>query len=85
MSRRQQIIDTAAELFASRGYQRIYSKEELSAWRARNHCPENDRLCGEAVWMGQTTLLGSRTDMDQIAEAVRKVQTHAGRLTRDVS
>ena len=71
--------------FASRGYARIYTKEDLAGWRARNHCPENDRLCGEAVWMGQTTLLGSRTDMEQIAEAVRKVQAHAGRLARDMS
>jgi dTDP-4-amino-4,6-dideoxygalactose transaminase len=66
--------------FASRGWARIYTKEDLASWRARNQCPENDRLCGEAVWMGQTTLLGSRTDMDQIAEAVRKVQKHADRI-----
>ena len=30
----------------------------------------------------QTTLLGSRSDMDQIAEAVRKVQRQAGKLVR---
>ena len=71
--------------FATRGYQRLYGKEELAAWRARNACPENDRLCGEAVWMGQTTLLGTRTDMDQIAEAVRKIQDHAPRLAREIS
>lgn len=71
--------------FATRGYQRIYSKEQLAEWRARNLCPENDRLCGEAVWMGQTTLLGTRSDMDQIAEAFRKIQAHAPRLARDVS
>ena len=28
----------------------------------------------------QTTLLGPRSDMDQIAEAVRKVRKNAGRL-----
>jgi dTDP-4-amino-4,6-dideoxygalactose transaminase len=73
------------QTFATRGYQRIYSKEQLSGWRERNSCPQNDRLCGEAVWHGQTMLLGPRTDMDQIAEAIRKVQAHAGRLAQAVS
>jgi dTDP-4-amino-4,6-dideoxygalactose transaminase len=64
----------------SRGYRRIYGEKELADWRERNHCPQNDRLCGEAVWLGQTMLLGPRRDMDQIAEAARKVQAHAARL-----
>jgi dTDP-4-amino-4,6-dideoxygalactose transaminase len=71
--------------FASRGFQRVYSREQLAAWREQNRCPQNDRLCVEAFWMGQTTLLGARSDMDQIAVAVRKVQAHAGRLAREVS
>jgi dTDP-4-amino-4,6-dideoxygalactose transaminase len=71
--------------FAGRGYQRVFAKEQLAGWRARNHCPENDRLCGEAFWMGQTALLGTRADMDQIASAIRKVQAHAGRLARGAS
>jgi dTDP-4-amino-4,6-dideoxygalactose transaminase len=71
--------------FASRGFARIYSKEQLATWRERNQCPQNDKLCAEAFWMGQTTLLGTRADMDQIAEAVRKVQAHAGRLVREVA
>ena len=28
-------------------------------------------------------LLGSKTDMEQIAEAIRKVQAHAGELVKD--
>ena len=35
----------------------------------------------EAVWLTQTMLLGPRRDMDQIADAVRKVQAHAARLS----
>ena len=34
----------------------------------------------EAVWLTQTMLLGPRSDMDQIAEAIRKIQRHAGEL-----
>ncbi len=30
----------------------------------------------------QTTLLGPRSDMDQIADAVRKIQKQAGKLAK---
>jgi len=66
----------------SRAFKRIYSEKELKEYEERNQCPENDRLCAEAVWFYQTMLLGTRQDMDQIAEAIRKIQRHAGELTR---
>jgi hypothetical protein len=52
----------------------------LAGYDDRNNCPENDKLCEEAVWMYQYMLLGSRTDMEQIVEAVGKVQKQAGAL-----
>lgn len=67
---------------ASRGYGRVFPKKTLDEWAERNRCPMNDRLCQEAVWLGQTQLLGSRSDMDQIAEAVRKIHAHAGALVK---
>jgi len=66
----------------SPAYQTICSKERITRWEERNHCPENDRLCTEAVWLTQNMLLGPRGDMDQIAEAVRKIQAHAAELAR---
>jgi perosamine synthetase len=66
----------------SRAYRHIYSAKELAALSERNRCPENDRLCREAVWFSQNTLLGNRTDMDQIAEAVRKIQRHSPQLMK---
>ncbi len=66
----------------SRGYQSIYGKERIKRWEQTNDCPENDRLCEEAVWLTQNMLLGSRHDMEQIAEAVRKIQVHATELER---
>jgi perosamine synthetase len=71
-----------AEALSGRGFRAIYSKARLDAWREQNRCPENDRLCAEAVWLTQTMLLGSRKDMDDIAEAVQKVQRHADRISR---
>ena len=58
----------------SRGFRRIYSDKDIKALEERNVCPENDKLCQEAVWLTQNMLLGSKGDMEQIAEAVRKVQ-----------
>lgn len=70
------------DAFSSRGFTAIYSKAQLDAWRERNRCPQNERLCSEAVWLTQTMLLGPRKDMDDIAEAIRKIQTHAGQLVK---
>ena len=68
--------------FGTRGYQAIYGKKFLEDWHERNQCPANERVCREAVWLTQTQLLGPRRDMDQIAEAVRKIKQHAVELAR---
>jgi perosamine synthetase len=64
----------------SRAFQAIYSPKRISEYLEQIHCPANDRLCESAVWLMQTTFLGPRSDMDQIAEAVRKIQGQAGKL-----
>jgi dTDP-4-amino-4,6-dideoxygalactose transaminase len=64
----------------SKAYQTVYSPERLQAYWKANHCPENDRLCEQAVWFTQNVLLGTRSDMDDIATAVRKVHDQAGTL-----
>jgi dTDP-4-amino-4,6-dideoxygalactose transaminase len=69
-------------LVKSRHYQKLYPAETLKNWADRNQCPKNDQLCQEAVWFTQNMLLGPRTDMDQIAEAIRRIQKHAGELAR---
>jgi perosamine synthetase len=71
---------SVAETLAGRAYERIYGKSELARLAERNHCPQNERLCAEAVWLTQTMLLGPKGDMDQIAEAIRKLQRHASEL-----
>lgn len=66
--------------FSSRPFRAIYSESEMQNWRERNHTPENEKLCQEAVWLSQNRLLGSKRDMEQVAEAVRKIQKHARAL-----
>ena len=70
------------DAFSVPGFRTIYSKARLDQWRAQNECPQNDRLCTEAVWLVQTMLLGPRQDMEDIAEAVRKVQAAAPQLVK---
>ncbi len=66
----------------SRGYKRLFSAARLKQWEEQNHCPANDKLCSEAVWFTQNMLIGPRVDMDQIAEAVRKIRANAALLAR---
>ena len=67
---------------ASRSWQRLFPAETLAQWEARTECPANDKVSEEAAWFTQTTLLGPRSDMDQMAEAIRKIQKHAGDLAK---
>lgn len=69
-----------SQLAQNRHYRRLYSRETLERFERHRQCPQNDRLCAENVRFTQTMLLGPRSDMDQIAEAIRKIQRHAGDL-----
>jgi len=69
-------------LVKNRHYQKIYPPEILTAWEERNQCPQNDILCAEAFWFKQSMLLGTHSDMDQIVEAIRKIQAHAAELAK---
>ena len=66
----------------SRAYQNIYSKERLERYRKNNHCPQNDRLCEVGLIMGQNPLMETEQDVEQIAEAIMKIQTHAEALAK---
>jgi dTDP-4-amino-4,6-dideoxygalactose transaminase len=68
--------------FQSRTWRRLYSDADLRSWQERNECPRNDRLCAEAVWFTQNMLIGPKGDMDQIAEAIRKIGRQAAELAR---
>lgn len=45
------------------------------------HCPNSDLICREqAVWLGQSLLLGDASDIDDIAHAFEKVHEHRDAL-----
>jgi len=64
----------------SRNLQKIYSKQRLNRCRELNHCPDNDQLCKEAVWFSHNLLLGTKKDMDDIADAILKVYDNRSKL-----
>ena len=68
------------EALSSKGYQRLFSKERLDRYRQENVLPQNDRLCSEAVWFTQNMLLGTREDMDDIADAIEKLYENRDKL-----
>ncbi len=68
------------KMLNSRAYKNIYSKERLDQYRERNHCPQNDKLSKEGLFMSQRYLLGTKDDAEQIAEAIRKIRNHASEL-----
>jgi dTDP-4-amino-4,6-dideoxygalactose transaminase len=72
------------QAFQTKNFKRMYAPSELNyeAWLERTRCPENDRLCEEAVWIGQNVLLAERTDMDDIAAAIAKVHANAEKLAK---
>jgi perosamine synthetase len=66
--------------FASKGYKRIYPEARMKRYREMNNCPENNKLCDQALFFSQTCLLGSKADVEQIAEAVSRIQRHAAEI-----
>jgi perosamine synthetase len=68
------------EALKSKGYQRLFPPERLQRYWDELVLPENDQLCNEAVWFGQNMLLGSKADMDNIADAIQKVYENREKL-----
>jgi dTDP-4-amino-4,6-dideoxygalactose transaminase len=71
------------EAIASRGFKRLWSAERLKAYRdSFRELKGNKQVCETTVAMGQNMLLGERNDMDNILEAIRKVQKHSDELAK---
>lgn len=71
------------DAFDSKNYRKMYKKKDLDfeAFIAKNQCPETDLLCNETgVWLYQNMLLGTKKDMDDIANAIQKIHDNAEKL-----
>ena len=71
------------EAIASRGFKRLWSAARLKAYRdSFQELKGNKQVCETTVAMTQNMLLADRSDMDQIIEAIRKIQTHSALLAK---
>lgn len=74
-----------AHAFQTKNFRKMYAPEllDIDAYNRRNECPQNDIVCNEeAIWFTQNILLGSRSDMDFIVAAIRKIQKNAGSIKK---
>ncbi|MFA6484029.1 MAG: DegT/DnrJ/EryC1/StrS family aminotransferase [Bacteroidales bacterium] len=70
-------------LAKNKHYLKIYGDKFMNEWLERCQCPQNDKLTSEqAVWLFQTMLLGTTRDMEQIAEAIRKIRKYAADIAK---
>lgn len=70
------------QFLTSRGFGRIYSAQRLKEYREQNQCPANDALINTICWLPQTALLGTSEQMQAIADAIARVQKHAGAIAK---
>ena len=68
------------EALNSKGYKRLFSEKRLNQWREENVLPGNDQLTKEAVTFYQSMLLGSKSDMDDIINAITKIYENRASL-----
>lgn len=70
-------------LASNKHYLKIYGEKTMKEWLERNQCPQNDKLTGEqSLWFVQNMMLGTRENMEQIAEAIRKIQKYARQIAK---
>jgi len=71
------------EAINSRGFKRLWSSARLKAYRdSFQELKGNRQVCATTVAMTQNLLLADRSDIAQIAEAIRKIQTHSAELAK---
>ena len=69
--------------FESKYFRTFYPAERLDyeKYAEENECPLNEKLCNEqAIWITQNILLGSKSDMENIASAIEKIHLNAEKI-----
>jgi len=69
-------------ILSSKVYQKMFSKERLQRYHQGNRCPNCDKVCQEMVMIWASgPLLGTRADMDDVANAILKVYENRDKLS----
>ncbi len=67
-------------VISSKTYQKLYPKRRLDEYRSSLNLPEVEKLCAETVGFHSNTLLGPKSDMDDIYRAMLKVYENRNQL-----
>jgi len=60
----------------------MFSKKRLREYREQNRCPNCDKVCREMVMIWASgPLLGTKEDMDDVADAILKVYENRDKLS----
>lgn len=71
------------ELANNKHYLKIYGEKTMKEWLEKNQFPQNDLLSEEqGIWFLQNLLLGSKNQMEQVAEGIRKIQKYSRELVK---
>jgi dTDP-4-amino-4,6-dideoxygalactose transaminase len=69
------------QVIQTRGFKRLFGAQRLKDYRESfEGLTGNRQVCSTTVAFPQTLLLGNRSDMDQIIDAIRKIQVHSAAL-----
>ena len=71
------------EVFKTDIYKKFYSADDLDfdKYQQRNQCPSLIKTFNSAIWMfGQGLMLGSKSDMDDIVNAVDKIHNNVKKI-----
>jgi len=67
-------------VISSKTYQKLFPKKRLDDYRNSFNLPEVEKLCKETVGFHSSTLLGPKSDMDDIYRAMLKVYENRAQL-----
>jgi dTDP-4-amino-4,6-dideoxygalactose transaminase len=75
-------LDPSIEAYFSlKSFQRVFSGERLDKYRKENHCPVNEMIGKElGLSLPQQVFLGTKKDMEDIVNAIIKIQKNATKL-----
>jgi dTDP-4-amino-4,6-dideoxygalactose transaminase len=70
-------------IFRNKAFGPYLAKVSANLDYGRTHCPNSDLICrDQCIWLEQSFFLGSRSDMDDIADAFEKIFANRDALKR---
>lgn len=77
-------LENLGNTFQTKNYRKMYPPEMLDNERfiEQNKCPVNEQVCKEAIWFSQNMLLGDKTDIKDIVDAIKKIYENTSQIKK---